>query len=60
MFGFYTSAMFKGERFNSISHLVGTALASAGGVALVVVASQGGDTRRIVAFSIDVTILVLV
>ncbi|RCX32734.1 hemolysin III [Thioalbus denitrificans] len=52
MFGFYTSAMFKGERFNSISHLVGTALASAGGVVLVVVASQGGDTRRIVAFSI--------
>ncbi|WP_114278442.1 PAQR family membrane homeostasis protein TrhA [Thioalbus denitrificans] len=44
--------MFKGERFNSISHLVGTALASAGGVVLVVVASQGGDTRRIVAFSI--------
>ena len=44
--------MIKGERFNSISHLVGAVLALAGAVVLVVVASLGGDTRRIVSFSI--------
>lgn len=44
--------MIKGERFNSISHLVGAALALAGLVVLVVVASQNGDTRRIVSFSV--------
>ena len=44
--------MIKGERFNSISHLVGAVLALAGAVVLVVVASRGGDTRRIVSFSI--------
>jgi hemolysin III len=44
--------MIKSERFNSISHLVGAVLALAGTVVLVVVASQGGDTRRIVSFSI--------
>jgi hemolysin III len=44
--------MIKGERFNSISHLVGAALALAGVVVLVVVASQDGDTRRTVSFSI--------
>jgi len=49
--------MIKGERFNSISHLVGAALALAGAVVLVVVASQGGDARRIVSFSIYGTTL---
>lgn len=44
--------MVKGERFNSISHLVGAALALAGAVVLVVVASQDGDISRIVSFSI--------
>jgi len=44
--------MIKSERFNSISHLVGAVLALAGAVVLVVVASRGGDTRRIVSFSI--------
>ena len=44
--------MIKSERFNSISHLVGAVLALAGTVVLVVVASRGGDTRRIVSFSI--------
>jgi len=44
--------MVKSERFNSISHLVGAVLALAGAVVLVVVASRGGDTRRIVSFSI--------
>jgi hemolysin III len=42
----------KGERFNSISHLVGAALALAGAAVLVVVASRDGDARRIVSFSI--------
>jgi hemolysin III len=44
--------MIKSERFNSMSHLVGAVLALAGAVVLVVVASRGGDTRRIVSFSI--------
>jgi hemolysin III len=44
--------MIKGERFNSISHLVGAALALAGAVVLVVVVSRGGDAYRIVSFSI--------
>jgi hemolysin III len=44
--------MIKGERFNSISHLVGAALALAGAAVLVVVASRDGDARRIVSFSI--------
>lgn len=44
--------MIKGERFNSISHLVGAALALAGAVVLMVAASRDGDTRRIVSFSI--------
>ena len=44
--------MVKGERFNSISHLVGAALALAGAVVLVVVASRDGNISRIVSFSI--------
>ena len=44
--------MDKEERLNSISHLVGAALALAGVVVLVVEASQDGHVRRIVSFSI--------
>jgi hemolysin III len=44
--------MIKSERFNSISHLVGAVLALGGAVVLVVVASRGGETSRIVSFSI--------
>jgi hemolysin III len=44
--------MYKGERFNSISHLVGATLALAGLVVLVVEASRIGGTTRIVAFSV--------
>jgi hemolysin III len=44
--------MYKGERFNSITHLVGAGLALAGLVVLVVVAAQDGDARRVVSFSI--------
>ena len=51
--------MIKSERFNSLSHLVGAVLALAGAVVLVVVASRGGDTRRIVSFSIYGTTLFL-
>ena len=51
--------MVKGERFNSISHLVGAALALAGAVVLVVLAARGGDARRIVSFSIYGTSLFL-
>ncbi len=44
--------MYHGERFNSISHLVGAALALAGLVVLVVAASLKGDPWKIVSFSI--------
>jgi hemolysin III len=43
--------MYRGERFNSITHLVGSVIALAGAVALVVVAA-GGDARRLTALSI--------
>ncbi|MFQ5645184.1 MAG: hemolysin III family protein [Thiogranum sp.] len=44
--------MYHGERFNSISHLVGAALALAGMVVLVVFASAQGDPWKIAGFSI--------
>ena len=44
--------MYHGERFNSISHLVGAALALAGVVVLVTLASWKGDPWKIVSFSI--------
>jgi hemolysin III len=40
------------ETFHSITHGIGVALAVAGLVVLVVLAAQGGDTWRIVSFSI--------
>jgi len=52
MFDQNSHVMIKGERFNSISHLIGAVLAMAGAVMLLVVASRGGDTRRIVSFSV--------
>jgi hemolysin III len=52
--------MYKGERVNSISHLIGASLALAGLVILVVHASLKGDPWRIVSFSIyGVTLVVL-
>lgn len=51
--------MYAGERINSISHLIGTALALAGFVILVVLASLKGDPWRIVSFSIYGASLVL-
>jgi len=44
--------MYHGERFNGISHLVGAALALAGLVVLVMLASLQGDLWKIVSFSI--------
>ena len=44
--------MYKGEFFNSISHLVGAVFALAGGAVLVTFAAIDGDTLRIVSFSI--------
>ena len=41
-----------GERFNSISHVIGAAAALAGLVVLVTVASRQGDPWKIVSFSI--------
>ena len=44
--------MYVGERFNSITHLVGAALAVAGAVLLVVIAARLGDPWKIVSFSV--------
>ncbi len=44
--------MYHGERFNSISHLIGSAAALAGLVVLVVLAARQGDPWKIVSFSI--------
>lgn len=52
--------MYKGEKFNSISHLVGTIFALTGLVLLVVMASLQGDPWKIVSFSIYGTTLLLV
>jgi hemolysin III len=51
--------MYKGERFNSISHLIGATLALAGVVVLLVMAAIDGGARRIVAFSVYGTTLFL-
>ncbi len=51
--------MYKGERFNGISHLIGAVAAAAGLVVLVVFAAQQGDPWRIVSFSIYGTTLLL-
>ncbi|MDO9147140.1 MAG: hemolysin III family protein [Hydrogenophaga sp.] len=44
--------MVAGERFNSISHLVGAVLAVAAAVVLIISASLKGDPWRIVGFSV--------
>lgn len=49
--------MYAGERFNSISHLIGAVAALAGSVVLVVYASMQGDPWKIVSFSIYGTTL---
>ena len=46
------TCMYEGERFNSISHLVGATLALAGSVVLVTFAAIDGDTRKILSYSV--------
>jgi hemolysin III len=50
--------MYVGERFNSISHLVGAALAVAGTALLIVLAARVGDPWKIVSFSVYGAMLV--
>jgi hemolysin III len=49
--------MYPGERFNSISHLLGAITALAGMVVLVVMATKQGDPWKIVSFSVYGTTL---
>lgn len=51
--------MYYGEKFNAWSHVLGTALAVAGSVVLVVSASLSGDVWKIVSVSIYGVTLVL-
>jgi hemolysin III len=44
--------MYHGERFNSISHLIGAVLALAGLVVLVVLSALKGDPWKVVSFTI--------
>jgi hemolysin III len=44
--------MYKGERFNSITHLVGASLALVGGAVLVTMASIEGEPGRILSYTI--------
>jgi hemolysin III len=44
--------MYYGERFNSITHSVGAALAAVGGIWLIVLAARSGDAWKVVSFSI--------
>ena len=44
--------MYRGERFNGITHLTGTAFAAAGATVLIVLAARQGDPWKIVSFSI--------
>ncbi len=51
--------MYRGERFNSLTHLVGAVLALAGLVALLVTAGRQGDPWKITSFAIYGTALLL-
>ncbi|NUN04159.1 MAG: hemolysin III family protein [Bdellovibrio sp.] len=51
--------MYQGERFNSITHLIGAALSVAGTSVLITLASVQGDAWKIVATSVYGGILVL-
>ena len=50
--------MYPGERLNSLTHLVGAALAATGTAVLVVLATRLGDPWKIVSFSIYGAMLV--
>jgi hemolysin III len=49
--------MYHGERFNSISHLVGATFALIGGVVLVTLAAIDGEAGKIISYSIYATTL---
>lgn len=51
--------MYEGEKFNSISHLLGTVAAMAGFVVLIVLAGRQGDPWKLVSLSIYGTSLCL-
>jgi hemolysin III len=51
--------VYVGERFNSISHLIGTAAALAGTVVLIVISALQRDPVKIVSFSIYGSMLIL-
>jgi len=51
--------MYKGELFNSISHLVGAALALVGASVLITLAAVEGNTLKIVSYSVYSTTLFL-
>ncbi len=44
--------MYHGEKFNSVSHLAGAALAAIGSILLIMLAARLGDPWKIVSFSI--------
>lgn len=44
--------MYKGERFNSVSHLIGTTAAIVGAACLILIAAQQGDPWKVVSVSI--------
>lgn len=50
--------MYPGERFNSISHLVGATLAAGGAAVLIASAALGGDPWRIVSVSVFGALLI--
>lgn len=51
--------MYRGERFNSITHLVGTGMAVSGSALLVTHASQQGDPWKVISFSVFGAMLVV-
>ena len=51
--------MYHGEKFNSISHLVGATLALVGGAVLITLAAIEGDVAKIVSYSVYAVTLFL-
>lgn len=51
--------MYRGERFNSITHLVGALFALVGGVVLVTMAAIDGGVAKIISYSVYATTLFL-